>query len=451
MLVDPNTGQPLPDLGPDGSTIAGQGMIDAAQAAGLSQEDMPLLWDVASSMPGITTTSLWNMNRVSNTMITGGRVDRPRGLIRSRAGAGRGGTLTQGARQTFSPLNFNRLTRAANIDPSIANTVPSYASTGRGGNTIYRRRRRDIYSPFNILTTGGNAAARFGSRYGPVRAMLARSMGQEYDVTTDAFSRGTFGRMAAMARVQSMSGEAIAGSKIPSSLADIGGDANPNLLRNLENIAARTPGGGTGPVRGVGGKFVGNRFANAEAQLIATRATHVGAIGSQLRGISGRVAGEFAGAQGARIAGATGVDDAVSALTRGYNPESTFARGVGRAATAYRGGEGVTRASQVFARAMGSRGAALGMRAVPYIGQALLVRDLAMMGGKLVGTVGRTMIEAGQELVAPLNTPPMGAMFRDNAVAATSRQRGVAAIANSRLNMRSVLGNEAAAMHAHFG
>lgn len=46
---------------------------------------------------------------------------------------------------------------------------------------------------------------------------------------------------------------------------------------------------------------------------------------------------------------------------------------------------------------------------------------------------------------------PMGMGFEDNTVAATSRQRGVMAISNSRLNARSALGNEAAAMSAHFG
>jgi hypothetical protein len=81
----------------------------------------------------------------------------------------------------------------------------------------------------------------------------------------------------------------------------------------------------------------------------------------------------------------------------------------------------------------------------------LLVRDIAMLGGKVVGALGKTIMDAGKSLTAPLNKGVMGNTFRDNSVAATARQRGVMAIANSRLNMRSVLGHEAAAMASYYG
>lgn len=59
--------------------------------------------------------------------------------------------------------------------------------------------------------------------------------------------------------------------------------------------------------------------------------------------------------------------------------------------------------------------------------------------------------DARKSYVGQIKKAPMGMGFVDNTVANTSRQRGVMAISNSRLNARSVLGNEAANIHAHFG
>ena len=61
------------------------------------------------------------------------------------------------------------------------------------------------------------------------------------------------------------------------------------------------------------------------------------------------------------------------------------------------------------------------------------------------------MIDGANELMAPLNKGVMGGTFRDNAVAATARQRALGAISGSRLNAMSVLGNEGAMMHARYG
>lgn len=50
-----------------------------------------------------------------------------------------------------------------------------------------------------------------------------------------------------------------------------------------------------------------------------------------------------------------------------------------------------------------------------------------------------------------IDNSPFGRGYTDTEAASTSRARGVAAIQNSRLNARSVLGSEAGMMHAHYG
>lgn len=443
MIVDPNTGQPLPELGPDGSTIAAQGAIDMAGAAGITDQDMPLLYDVASSMPGATTAMAWNVNRVSNTLITGGRADNlafGRRPMRRRSMIGTGGIFQQGIPQTFGPRHFTRLSTAGNIDPAAA---PAIAN---------RHGPVQRYSPFNILTTGANAAVRRAgqSRNATVRNWVDRNVtrasGQPFNPRVDQFSRGTFGRMAAMGRIQGMDASRIAQSSIAQGVGDLHPTAARQLARNNAINAGRMP----GAVR-PGAALGLQPFASAEAGLAAQRATHIGAIGATINGpISGRVAGYFAGAQGARIHAATGFEDAVTGLTRNYAPDSSFARGVRSGVAGFRG-QGTTRMGQTAARMVGSRGMMAASRAAGPVGMILLARDLAMMTGKVAGTMANTAMDAGRSLVAPLNGGPLQGTFKDNSVAATSRQRGVMAIANSRLNARSVLGSEAASMAAHFG
>lgn len=59
--------------------------------------------------------------------------------------------------------------------------------------------------------------------------------------------------------------------------------------------------------------------------------------------------------------------------------------------------------------------------------------------------------DAGKSWKGQIDKPVFGMGFVDNEVSATSRARGTAAIQNSRLNARSILGSEASGLHAHFG
>lgn len=92
---------------------------------------------------------------------------------------------------------------------------------------------------------------------------------------------------------------------------------------------------------------------------------------------------------------------------------------------------------------------------MPVVDAALtawMVYDLAKMGKELIVPATKQFAQdAYKSLQGSWNKPVMGMGYKDNTVAATSRQRGVMAIQNSRLNMRSVIGSEAGMMAAHFG
>ncbi len=407
MLVDPSTGLPI-DTGPDPSTLGGEALTGAAERAGYSVDDVPFLYDIASTLPGVSTTTMWNVNRVSNTIVKGGKS--------TRAAAGMGNSFTQGPLQTLSPRNFNKLTRPGNIDPQT----------------------KGMYSPFGAMAGIGNKAVQVAAKSSMGRSALNKmNGGRQMDPRVDAFSRGTFGRVAAMQRMGSLSDKQFTArsGNINNAIKELGGRP-PTIIRP------------TGGVAGGYGSLV-PKMSDADAML-ARRGASRGALGSTIRGTySGQMAGFVQGAQEARLAGQAGSRVGMGHFL-GNAGNGSFRAGASRGIAAFDGTAG-SKLAQRTASIVGSKGAALGMRAAGPIGTILLARDLAMMGGKIVGTVGRTMIEAGHNLAAPLNSSPLDGVYKDNAVAATSRQRGVMAIQSSRLNARSVLGNEAAAMSRHFG
>lgn len=77
--------------------------------------------------------------------------------------------------------------------------------------------------------------------------------------------------------------------------------------------------------------------------------------------------------------------------------------------------------------------------------------DLTKMGLEATKAIPGFTRDALNSFKGGIQKPVMGSRYVDNSVAATSRQRGVMAIQNSQLNMRSALGNEAAGLHAYYG
>lgn len=96
-----------------------------------------------------------------------------------------------------------------------------------------------------------------------------------------------------------------------------------------------------------------------------------------------------------------------------------------------------------------------GLATVPVVGQAIAAAWTAYDMASLGINAGFAAVDFGKEAFksfkGSIDKPIMGAGYQDTAVAATSRARGVAAIQNSRLNARSVLGSESSYLHQHFG
>lgn len=97
--------------------------------------------------------------------------------------------------------------------------------------------------------------------------------------------------------------------------------------------------------------------------------------------------------------------------------------------------------------------------AAPLVGAAMMAWQVWDLTKLTVDLARDLVIKPGINLAqdgfrsykGQIDKAPFGMGFKDNSVAASSRQRGVMAIQNSRLNARSVLGSEAGAMHSHFG
>ena len=96
----------------------------------------------------------------------------------------------------------------------------------------------------------------------------------------------------------------------------------------------------------------------------------------------------------------------------------------------------------------------MALAAVPGL-NLIFAADMAYQLAKLGGLAVKSAINLGRDglksMQGTINSGVMGGKYQDDEVRATSRARGVAAIQNSRLNARSLLGSEGAMMAAHYG
>lgn len=399
MIVDPNTGQPV-----DANTVTGEIGIGALEAAGA---DVPLAVDLLASMPAAHHTMMWNMGRSSRTMTKGGRrvglASRAIGLsdpatvqgytasrlTRGRSLAPSGG---RGFRQTFSPLSWGRLAKVENIDP-----LP-------GSKT---------YTPFNFMARTGNKLATRASKSSTrMGRYIAGHLGPAGE-TGEWFSAGTMGRLAAMGKVYGASDRRL--RKMVPHIRSAFETLNPGAVSHMDMMA----------------DLVTNPVMRNEAGQMSVMS---------MRGSISQKIGGFVH---------------VSEMARSGLSFEDSVYGMSKKSAGYRG---ALKAENWMAQG-GMRGfAARNARFLPAAARAagpisyiLLARDLAAMTGKVLAHAAQTAIDAGNSIKGSLDKPIMGMGFRDNMVASTSRARGVMAIQNSRLNMRSALGNEAAGIHAAWG
>ena len=399
----------------EGASLAGMYGGMYGQSIGIQE---PLYYDALSAIPPASVTTMWNMGRVRRTILNNNtfaarnvNAGGIRQAIRNRDIRGvrnsfrpLGNTNAGGIRQTFSPFRAASLADVQNIDPQrFGTTRPSRSFPLMRGNKLpdggYGP--RDGYSPFNVLSRGGNWAAR--------RAGLI-------DEGARAFAPGALGTMSTMA---TLSNTAMSERRIASTMA----------------VANRFRMAGSSGAPG----FIGNQLPSGN---IASSAL-AGARFSDAK-FTGRAVGYFQGAQSARMGSVASSRYAIEKFGGGY-----VTKGFDEAVGHFANSKGATRMAAKFA---GSKGLALGLRAAPGVGWALLAADLGRFAGKTFGRGLRLGVEGIRSAQGDLIKPgPMQMGYQDNSIAATSRQRGVMAISNSRLNARSFLGQEGAYIHSAMG
>jgi hypothetical protein len=406
-----NVGEPM------ASRVGSTGM----SAADITSQDMPLAYGLLDAVPGVATTTAWNIGRVSNTITGGGTAGRysrfkgrgsnpyiPDSNYDYSPGRGRGGMFGVrggGITQTVGPRHMRRLTRAANIDPSFYG-----AKSG-------------IYTPFNSLASIGNRlfSKTEGRLKGNAALKVQEMVGSAPRTQGEAmFSSGTLGRISSMGRISAMGDRAFDKSalNIRSAIADI----NPtyykeNFLPGIKGLMNAETGGDD-----------------------ALRYAYRSGVGSTINSrIAGRAAGYIQGAEAA-YKGKAALHGALSTAT------GHFRDGL------HMGAKAVVGPNPTKLGKFVGKGYATGiLRGASTAGWIMLAHDIALGVGRLAGAGIKTAFGAAQSTLGSINKGVMGMGFKDNAVAATSRQRGVMAIQNSRLNARSALGSEAAMLNAHFG
>jgi hypothetical protein len=436
MVVDPNTGMPIQEqqeygldkvaahtLAPGRNTTAGAVSGMAANMGIMSPDSF--FSKVLDTIPSVSKTTAWNTYRGTRT-------------------------IGYGARGVDTATSIS-----STLNPRYLRSMPSMKAMG--GRSVESANRfmnpskykaGEAYTPFNSLYRMGNWAARRSGAIGMDEA---------------AFSAGTLSRVSASSR--------IARGKMPTS----------NVMSFLEQTDKK-----------IADAVYKSARINSTS-LSSKEASHLVAMTTQGK-VSGRIAGFMSTIQTGRldIAGAEG---AINQIARSSAGNATYEAG-SKAAGKFMGDIGITRRAaakggfefgvkaggaiekmgikagekaglktvgELALKKGGTKlaaklGTAMALQAVPIVGQvvgALMLADMVIDIGKLGMEGVKSGIDFAKDAVksyrGSIDKGVMGMGYRDNTVAATSRQRGVMAIQNSRLNARSVLGSEAGAMHAHFG
>ena len=416
MIVDPNSGLPLETNSVDPRSMSGVYGTNLGQQAGVEN---PLFYDFMEALPPAYMTVGWNMRRVSNTMMSN-----------SKTRLGSGG---RGLRQTFSPLRFGRLANVENIDPQMTSLKGRRTLTGR---------TREGYSPFNFLAKMGNAP--FNASSVQTRKVMGKvGLDKAFDKLSGRpggltgsermFAPGTLGRLAAAGRAGGRGGA----KSTANILSSIGRLDETSLTRTLKGMH----GGGLVPASmRTPGQSMFYQPDSAQALKSGIGRTNTGII-------TGRMTGFIHGAE----AYGRGTDALTTARIVGQGAEN-YSRGLNSGAAFVERSMNGGMASRAVGRVASSGVISGAARVAGPLSTALLVKDVSLFLGRSAGRGVKLGIDAVQSAQGDLVKPgPFGMGYKDNSVAATSRQRGVMAISNSRLNMRSFLGNEAASMYQAMG
>lgn len=432
----------------------------AAQQAGSSATGIPVeesaILASLGHWPGIATTTGWNGMRTGNTILRGGTSN---GVIARRLpGASRlpkdGHMFRTGISQNLNPRAWGRLKSSGQVHGYNGSYSPANFIAGMGSKALGK------------YAAGLDADSVMGKRFA--------SYGIDAD-NPELFQSGAYGKFTASNKLYN---SRKLSKKRFSSVMDYIGKNDANLMTHINNA-------GMGSMDDV---FSGARKASkAEAKMMGDLISMTGGsvekqrVGNATRNIvtehaaTNLAGGYMSAARGEVSAGVKGIAESAGKTSwlRGVSmAESHLALGGmehagGRlivSETGKRVGAGALKAGLGKAIEAGGAkagmkfGAAIGMDAVgaaiPGVNvlmAAMMVHDIAEMGMELVKGGVNLAKDGIVSMKGSIDKPIMGMGFRDNEIAATSRARGVSAIQNSRLNARSVLGNEAASAFAHFG
>jgi len=439
MIVDPATGLAMEESGPAPRSMPGTYGTAVGQNLGLQT---PLYYDAMEAIPPATTTVAWNISRVRRTLLNN-NVASPRSR---NAG---------GIRQTFSPFRFMSLADVGNIDPDF---VPRGASapvmsTRSPGVISKRRAARRARAAENTLSGMRGATTQAGwakiagmvdadysprARPGYTPFQFSGVLNSGVGAVSNRFGSGKYGRVLTDNNQRLFAPGAFGTAATGSTL--MAGAYTPTQLGNIVSATGRFAGSGADFARFSKTALGGGLGSSARVGTYAAAGLEAARFGDSK--ITGRAVGYYRGAQAQRL----GTRTVARQATRTMGMAGSFYdEGLQAGASAFA-------RNRIGARIAGSAATSVGLRAAGPVGTVLLVGDIARFGGKMVGRGVRLGLDALKSAEGDLSKPgPFGMGYTDNSVAATSRQRGVMAIANSRMNARSALGQEAAYLHASFG
>lgn len=477
-------------------------IIEPEMGNDLAAPQSPLFMRMAENMPAISHTMAWNVRRFENTMFKGGFLDRD--ALSTRAGrAARqtkraakygsfiGNSTAPASARAFSFSKFRGASAAAAgktpfIKQSIKTNVGSIRSARRVASVSGLSGMGDktgLYTPFQGARMLGMGLEKVG-----LRGVL-ESKGIIDASTEDLMAGGVLGRMSTMQKTFGLESKAY---KLEKKIAS---RTSGRFERTLGRVDKSRLGRVNKKLAGLDKNIV--RLTNINSTLAPgvlgppAPTAAVGSVG-RLRAISNTQGGIFSRSitEGLGVAmtpwdfldtkgGGKLLQAATDAFGGNATKASEFLSKTGSVDDLGRFGDKIARkgplgkilpkksnirvlakmaddigesgAARVLRGQLYKKGGAFALRSASIVGNVALVYDLGKLAGKGVMAGGNFAKDAVKSMQGSMNKPLFGMGYRDNEVAATSRARGVAAIQNSRLNARSMLGSEAGMMAAHFG
>lgn len=452
--------------GIEGSTLGGDATSVSAGVVGMAPNQggsffQSVLYNVVNNLPNMKETTGWNALRMSNSIMYGGtgtthsrmrnhldprnffRVSDPQAMLDN--GASGGGYSIYNT----SGLINKYMTPHGATEAARAKAVKKAEKIARNGGSL----------PVQDLDEVGSEAAKVFSK-GRRGGMYSKAVEKGWAAPgTDLAETGMMAKLSTGMRLARMDTVG-AGSKWGAKWMARGGGG---VVEGMAGMSGRTAAasymaGAFSSVAGarVGGYMVGARLgseattqgiARVAAGMAAGDAGEMAVGGAFVRG-SAAVGRHLAGGGLEIVGGKIATDAAIHGVERtGIRAAAAGVRYAAKEA-------GIKGATKVGA-ALGARAIGFAIPVVNVAMAAWLAWDVGKMIGGMVSAANKRRAQLKKDVAksvkGQIDKPVFGMGFVDNEVASTSRSRGVAAIQNSRLNARSVLGSEAGPLAAHFG